>query len=218
MERSYDLIVFDWDGTLMDSTALIVRAIQSSAGDLGLRIPTREQASYVIGISLRDALAAVLPDLDPSDYPRLAERYRLHYFAGDQQLEPFAGVESLLRDLRAQGRTLAVATGKSRVGLTRALETSGLGGYFHATRTADETFSKPNPAMLLELMDQLVTEPKRTVMIGDTTHDLLMAQNAGVDSIGVSFGAHPVEDLAGLAPRALLHSIPELGEWLLENG
>jgi phosphoglycolate phosphatase len=218
MERSFDLIVFDWDGTLMDSTALIVRAIQAASADLGLRVPTREQASYVIGMGLAEALYTALPELDPADYPRLVERYRIHYLSGDQDLVLFDGVESLLRDLRAQGRTLAVATGKSRAGLSRALDASGLREYFHASRTADETFSKPNPTMLLELMDELVTEPARTVMIGDTTHDLLMAQNAGTASIGVSFGAHPVEDLAGLSPRAVLHSIPELAEWLTQNG
>jgi len=163
-------------------------------------------------------LYTALPELDPADYPRLVERYRIHYLSGDQDLVLFDGVESLLRDLRAQGRTLAVATGKSRAGLSRALDASGLREYFHASRTADETFSKPNPTMLLELMDELVTEPARTVMIGDTTHDLLMAQNAGTASIGVSFGAHPVEDLAGLSPRAVLHSIPELAEWLTQNG
>ena len=218
MERSYDLIVFDWDGTLMDSTALIVRAIQAASADLGLRVPTREQASYVIGMGLAEALHAAVPELDPADYPRLVERYRIHYLSGDQDLVLFDGVETLLRDLRAQGRTLAVATGKSRAGLDRALGASGLGEYFHSTRTADETFSKPNPTMLLELMDELVTEPARTVMVGDTTHDLLMAQNAGTASIGVSFGAHPVEDLASLSPRAVLHSIPELAEWLTQNG
>src|SRR6516164_802261 len=121
MERSYDLIVFDWDGTLMDSTALIVRAIQAASADLGLRVPTREQASYVIGMGLAEALHAAVPELDPADYPRLVERYRIHYLSGDQDLVLFDGVETLLRDLRAQGRTLAVATGKSRAGLDRAL-------------------------------------------------------------------------------------------------
>ncbi len=217
MERSYELIVFDWDGTLMDSTALIVRAIQAASADLGLSVPSREQASYVIGMGLNEALHAAIPELDPVDYPRLVERYRVHYFSGDQDLVLFDGVETLLRDLRAEGRTLAVATGKSRAGLDRALAASGLGGYFQATRTADETFSKPHPRMLLELMDELVAAPAHTVMIGDTTHDLLMARNAGTASIGVSFGAHPAEDLAELAPRALVHSIPELAEWLTRN-
>jgi len=218
MASNYDLIVFDWDGTLMDSTALIVSAIQRASADLGLKVPTREQASYVIGMGLAEALSAAIPELDPADYARLIERYRAHYFSADQELVLFDGVPELLRDLSAQGKQLAVATGKSRKGLERALATSGLGAFFRSTRTADETFSKPNPTMLLELMDELACAPERTVMVGDTTHDLLMAQNAGTDALAVGFGAHPIEDLVDLSPRGIFHSVPDLAQWLAENG
>ncbi len=149
--KQFDLIVFDWDGTLMDSTGTIVRCIQASARDLGLPVPDQRAASYVIGLGLQDAMEAVLPDLDPKYYPRMVERYRYHYLSQDQELVLFDGVAEMLADLGQQGYFLAVATGKSRVGLNRALDTTRLLSVFDATRCADETFSKPNPAMLHEL-------------------------------------------------------------------
>lgn len=217
-QRQLDLIVFDWDGTLMDSTALIVMAIQAACRDLGVAEPDREQASYVIGLSLAGAMAAVAPALDPDSQARLAERYRYHYLARDHELMLFDGARSLLEDLRDQGYLLAVATGKARNGLNRVLSSSGLGELFDATRCADESFSKPHPAMLMELMDELAVVPARTIMIGDTTHDLLMAQNAGVASLAMSYGAHSIDDLHTGSPRAILHSVAELREWLAQNG
>lgn len=218
MAHRYDLIVFDWDGTLMDSTASIVAAIQAACVDLGLPVPPVERARYVIGMGLSDALRTAIPELEMGDYPRVVERYRHHYFQRDADLVLFDGVEALLSRLADQGRLLAVATGKSRQGLNRALQASGLAARFAATRTADETFSKPHPAMLLELMDELDAEPARTLMVGDTTHDLLMAANAATDAVGVSFGAHPIDDLLSARPRAVVHSIAELDAWLSTNG
>lgn len=215
--KQFDMIVFDWDGTLMDSTSAIIAAMQAAARDLGLPAPDKKSASYVIGLGLQDALQAVLPDLDPVHYPRMVERYRYHYLSRDQELTLFDGTREMLEDLAAQGYFLAVATGKSRVGLNRALATSGLTSLFDATRCADETFSKPNPAMLLELTRELGQDMKRTVMVGDTTHDLLMASNAGAAAISVNYGAHPASELAALSPLYGASSIKELHAWLTEH-
>jgi phosphoglycolate phosphatase len=215
--KQFDLIVFDWDGTLMDSTPTIVACIQAAARDLGLPVPDNRAASYVIGLGLQDAMQAAMPDLDPRHYPRMVERYKHHYLTQDQSLVLFDGAREMLHDLSAQGYFLAVATGKSRVGLTRALDTVGMMSLFDATRCADETFSKPHPAMLQELTRELGQDMKRTVMIGDTTHDLNMAVNAGAAAIGVHYGAHPAEDLIALAPCFGANSIAELHGWLNEH-
>jgi phosphoglycolate phosphatase len=215
--KQFDLIVFDWDGTLMDSTATIVKCIQASAKDLGLPIPDNKAASYVIGLGLQDAMEAAMPDLDPKYYPRMVERYRYHWQAKDQELPLFDGVREMLTELSQQGYFLAVATGKSRVGLNRALDAAKLVSLFDATRCADETFSKPHPAMLQELTRELGQDLKRTVMIGDTTHDLQMAINAGAAGIGVHYGAHSADELGLLKPLYAANSVPALHSWLSEN-
>lgn len=215
--QQFDLIVFDWDGTLMDSTAHIARSIQAACRDLGLPVPADDAARYVIGLGLRDALQIAAPSLDPADYPRLAERYRFHYLIKDAQTELFAGVRELLDELRGQGYLLAVATGKSRVGLNRALDEVRLTSVFDGTRCADETFSKPHPAMLHELTRELGQDVERTVMIGDTTHDLQMATNAGAAGVAVTYGAHPVDALVKLEPRFVAESVGALGDWLREH-
>ena len=215
--KQFDLIVFDWDGTLMDSTSTIVRCIQAAARDLGLPIPDKSAASYVIGLGLQDAMQAAIPDVDHKYYPRIVERYRHHYLGQDQDLSLFDGVREMLEDLAHQGYFLAVATGKSRVGLNRALNTTKLLTMFDATRCADETFSKPHPAMLQELTRELGQEMQRTLMIGDTTHDLQMAINAGAAGVAVEFGAHPVEQLLSLNPLYCAGSIKLLHQWLNEN-
>jgi phosphoglycolate phosphatase len=214
LPRQFDLIVFDWDGTLFDSTALITRCIQAACRDLGHAVPSDAQASYVIGLGLNDALAHAAPGLAPERYPELARRYRHHYFADQHAITLFPGVVELLETLKARHHWLGVATGKSRLGLNSALESSGLGAYFDATRTADETASKPDPRMLQELMREFGVDPERTLMIGDTTHDLQLAVNAGAAAVGVSYGAHEVDALARLSPRAIVHDVAELGRWL----
>lgn len=215
--QQFDLIVFDWDGTLMDSTAHIARSIQFACRDLGLPVPAEEAARYVIGLGLRDALQIAAPSLAPTDYPRLAERYRYHYLVKDAQTELFAGVRELLDELRSVGYLLAVATGKSRVGLNRALDEVRLTSVFDGTRCADETFSKPHPAMLQELTRELGQDLGRTVMIGDTTHDLQMATNAGAAGVAVTYGAHPADALAKLEPCFVAQSVGELADWLREH-
>ncbi|MDO8176935.1 MAG: HAD-IIIA family hydrolase [Undibacterium sp.] len=213
-KKQFDFIVFDWDGTLMDSTATIVKCIQASAKDLGLPIPDERAASYVIGLSLGDAMQAVLPDVDPKYHPRMVERYRYHYLAKDHELPLFPGVREMLNELSQDGYFLAVATGKSRVGLNRAMHSANLLSSFDATRCADETFSKPHPAMLQELTRELGQDMKRTLMIGDTTHDLQMAANAGAASVAVEYGAHEASFLQELDPLFSAKTVDELREWL----
>ena len=218
MPRQFDLIAFDWDGTLFDSTALIVRSIQNACRDVGTRVPSDEQAAYVIGLGLRDALLHAAPDFPPERYAELGARYRHHYFASQHELVLFQGTLAMLHELKARNHLLAVATGKSRRGLDEALATADLKGLFDATRTADETASKPHPLMLHELMAELGIAPERTLMIGDTTHDLQMAVNAGVAGVGVSYGAHEHETFDAFAPRFVAHSTAELHRWLVAHG
>ena len=215
--RQFDLIVFDWDGTLFDSTALIARCIQAACADLGVATPSDHDASYVIGLGVHEALQHAAPSLPRERYRELGARYRQHYIARQHELLLFPGTLALLQALKERKHLLAVATGKSRLGLDEALATAQLRGLFDATRTADETASKPHPMMLLELMSELGTAPARTLMIGDTTHDLQLAANAGAASVGVSYGAHAPEALAGLAPRHVAHSPAELQAWLFEH-
>lgn len=214
MTYRFELVVFDWDGTLMDSAAAIVRAIQASCRDLGLPEPTDARARHVIGLGLQEALSYAVPELDPGAYPAMVERYRHHYLSADHALELFPGSYDLVESLAGSGRILGVATGKSRKGLDRALAASRLGPFFHATRCADECFSKPHPQMLDELMDTFGVARERTLMIGDTTHDLDMARNAGVAAVAVGFGAHPRQALEKASPLALVGSTAELAAWI----
>jgi phosphoglycolate phosphatase len=216
-QRRFDLIAFDWDGTLFDSTALIARCIQAACREVGTTVPSREQAAFVIGLGLRDALMHAAPDFPPERYADLAQAYRRHYFAAQHEVVLFDGTLPMLQALRTRSHLLAVATGKSRRGLDEALGTTQLHSLFDATRTADETASKPHPQMLLELMAELGVAPERTLMIGDTTHDLEMATRAGVAGLGVSYGAHDHVAFGVHAPVFVAHSTRELQDWLLEH-
>ena len=215
--RRFDLIVFDWDGTLFDSTALIVRCIQAACADIGVAVPSAESAAYVIGLGLRDALQHAVPGLPEARYPELGKRYRHHYAASQHDLVLFPGTVAMLHLLKSRNHWLAVATGKSRSGLDDSLHSVQLKGLFDATRTADETAGKPDPLMLLQLMRELGAKPERTLMIGDTTHDLLLARNAGTASVGVSYGAHAPEAFAALAPLHVAQSTADLQHWLLNH-
>ena len=215
--RQYDLIAFDWDGTLFDSTAIIVRSIQQAVLDVGGAKPTDEAASYVIGMALMPALAHAAPDVPKEKYPLLGERYRHHYLATQHDISLFDGVLPMLADLKGRHHWLTVATGKSRRGLDDVLASRQLHGIFDGSRTADETAGKPDPRMLHELMREFGADPERTLMIGDTTHDLQMARNAGVASVGVSYGAHEPHDFGALGPRYIAHSVADLDRWLAEH-
>ena len=215
--RQFDLICFDWDGTLFDSTAIIVRSIQQAVLDVGGARPTDQAAAYVIGMALMPALAHAAPDVPKEKYPQLGERYRHHYLAHQHDISLFDGVLPMLADLKRRHHWLTVATGKSRRGLDDVLASRQLHGIFDGSRTADETAGKPHPRMLHELMREFGADPERTLMIGDTTHDLLMARNAGCASVGVSYGAHEPGDFGALGPRRVAHSVAELHQWLSDN-
>jgi phosphoglycolate phosphatase len=217
-QRRFDLIAFDWDGTLFDSTRIIVRCIQRAVVDVGGSAPTDQAASYVIGMALAEALAHAAPDVPPERYAELGARYRHHYAAHREDLFLFEGVLPLLHELRERHHWLAVATGKSRRGLDEALRASELQGVFDGSRTADETAGKPHPRMLQELMREFGVDPQRTLMIGDTTHDLQMALNARCSAVGVSYGAHAHDGFEALSPLFVAHSVAQLRDWLLSHG
>ena len=215
--RVFDLIAFDWDGTLFDSTAIITRCIQAAVRDVGGRVPTDEAASHVIGLGLMQALAHAAPDVPQHRYAELGARYRHHYGVQQESISLFQGVLPMLAALKARQHWLAVATGKSRKGLDAALDAVELRGVFDASRTADETAGKPHPRMLHELMHEMGVPPERVLMIGDTTHDLQMAINAGCASVGVSYGAHSPVAFGALAPLFVAHDVAELHDWLAAN-
>lgn len=217
MPRRFDLIVFDWDGTLADSTGMIVECLRQASIDAGLPLPTATAASSIIGLGLPEAIAELFGDIRASQYQQLIARYRHHYFARDVHTPLFAGVSDAIAALHAQNFSLAVATGKGRNGIDLSLQRSGLADYFHATRCADECYSKPHPQMLLELMDELAVEPERTLMIGDTNYDLQMAANANVASLASSYGAQPLESLLPHGPLAHFDDFTKLNQWLIIN-
>lgn len=219
--RRFDLIAFDWDGTLFDSTGLIVRCIQAAVRDVGGTVPTDAAASYVIGLGLMQALAHAAPDVPPDKYPALGDAYRKHYNLHQHDISLFKNTLPMLQALRTRGHLLTVATGKSRRGLDDVLQRTVdgivLGHLFEASRTADQTAGKPDPMMLHELMAELGVSPQRTLMIGDTTHDLALGRNAGVNRVGVSFGAHASAAFEEYAPLFVAHSTADLHSWLLQN-
>lgn len=217
MPKRFELIVFDWDGTLIDSAGAIAGCIRESCRDLGLTVPSDEQARYVIGLGLADALRYAVPELESSQYPQLIERYRFHFLRRDAELPLFDGTRAMLDELRTASHVLAVATGKSAAGLARALQTAALVESFAATRCADQTSPKPDPAMLHELMTELNVAPERVLMVGDTGHDLQMAASAGVSALGVSYGAHPIDELSRWPALGVVHSTAELRQWLRSN-
>jgi len=210
----YELIVWDWDGTLMDSTPTIVRCIQDACRDLDLPVPDDSMASHVIGLGLQEALRRAVPTLSVQDHPKLVDRFRFHYLTKDHELSLFTGAKELLYTLKDKGHLLAVATGKSRKGLDRSLGFHDLHDVFADTRTPDETFAKPHPGMLMELSEALMVPMEKVLMIGDTTHDLLMANNAGADAVAVTYGAHPLNVLKTENPKACVANVQELSDWL----
>ncbi|MBB1600080.1 MULTISPECIES: HAD-IA family hydrolase [unclassified Variovorax] len=215
--RRFDLIVFDWDGTLYDSTRLIARCIQEAVVDVGGARPNERDAAWVIGLGLAEALARAAPDVPREKYAELGARYRYHYLQHQDDVMLFDGVLPMLDALKARGHLLAIATGKSRRGLNEALAARDMRGRFDGSRTADETHGKPHPRMLLELMEELDVPAERTLMIGDTTHDLQLAVNAGCAGVGVGYGAHEVAGFEALSPLHVAHSVAELSDWLRDN-
>ncbi|RMX06517.1 HAD family hydrolase [Corticibacter populi] len=212
--QHFRLLAFDWDGTLFDSTAIIARSIQEAVRDVGGTPPDDEQARWVIGMELGAALAKAAPDVPPAAYPQLGLRYRYHYLQHQDDIVLFDGALDLLHELKARGFVLAVATGKSRRGLDHVLASHDLQGLFDDSRTADETAGKPDPLMLQELMQAHAVPSAQVLMIGDTSHDLQMARNAGTASLGVAYGAHAGEGLHAYEPLGVMESVAQLRQWL----
>jgi phosphoglycolate phosphatase len=212
---SFKLIVFDWDGTLMDSEARIVACIHAAFADLGLPIPTVEAARDIIGLGLDEAMALLMPEAGADGRRALMDRYRHHFlFANETPSQLFPRVVETLDWLRDRDYLLAVATGKSRRGLDQVLLSTGIGGRFQATRCADETFSKPHPGMLLQIMDELGVPGSETLMVGDTEYDMLMATNAGVHALAVCSGVHSPERLLAQRPLGCLADLADMPGWL----
>ena len=207
----YQLVIFDWDGTLMDSTGRIVDCMQAAARQLGLDVLAPVQVQQIIGLGLPEAISTLYPRLSDSGVLAMRDAYAQHFIAAEQSPSPlFAGAEVLLQQLRSQGMRLAVATGKSRKGLDRVWRGSGLGQHFDYSRCADESGSKPHPQMLKDILAHLCVAPQQALMVGDTSFDLEMAQRAGIDRIGVTYGAHDVEVLAQFAPLALVDALQDI--------
>jgi phosphoglycolate phosphatase len=212
---TFKLIIFDWDGTLMDSEARIVACVEAAVKDLGLESPGPDAIRNIIGLGLREAVNSLFPDAEENLHLQVAKRYRVHFFSDKEKpSQLFQGAREVIEGLFQQGYYLAVATGKGRSGLDHALETTGLAPYFHITRCADETFSKPNPEMLHQIIDQLDIIPRKALMIGDTEYDLQMATNARMPSLGVTYGVHSHERLLQHNPLDCLHDVSEIPAWL----
>ncbi|HEU4353344.1 MAG TPA: HAD-IA family hydrolase [Burkholderiales bacterium] len=213
----YRLLVFDWDGTIIDSASTIAECIRDASRDLALEVPERERARHVIGLGLHDAMRIVVPELPASRYPEFVASYRKHFLARKDCMQLFAGMRELLEELSGS-HLLAIATGKSRQGLARDIEFHGLKALFAASRCADETHPKPHPAMLMELMAQLAVQSDVALMIGDTSHDLEMARAARVAAVAVTYGAHPEDGLRACGPLGCFSTVDELQVWLKANG
>ncbi|WP_298139121.1 HAD-IA family hydrolase [Acidiferrobacter sp.] len=215
MSKAYGLLIFDWDGTLMDSAERIVRCFQAAARDCGWPVLTDDAIRRTIGLGVAEALARLLPGEAPARHQALASRYREHFLRLNDTPTPlFPGVAEGLSDLRARGYRIAVATGKSRVGLEAALDASGTRAVFCATRCADETRSKPDPLMLHEILAQTGVGASDALMVGDTSYDIEMATRAGMDSVGVGYGVHDLAELRLHGARLCVGNFPELCAWL----
>ncbi|MGY5411606.1 HAD family hydrolase [Alcaligenes nematophilus] len=211
----YAAVLFDWDGTVMDSTYSIASSIQLASADLQLPVPSIQQASWVIGLSLESALYRAVPDLTAEQMPLFLERYRHHFMQRDPHIKLFDGILPFMGELRGRQIALGVATGKSRQGLDRVLQQVNLSTFFDATRCADETRSKPDPEMLHQLLAELMLEPEQVLMVGDTVHDIHMAANAGMDSVAVTYGAHDPQTLAKAEPTVMVDNVAQMRDWVL---
>lgn len=214
LPRECELVIFDWDGTVVDSTPTIAQAILNACSDIGVHVKDPQSASYVIGLGLQDALSHVAPGLTDQQQHALIDRFRHHYLSRDQSLRPFPGITAVLDAIRESGLPLAVATGKSRAGLERAFDATSTRHFFETSRCADETDPKPAPAMVFEICAELSIDPAAALVIGDTTHDIFMARSAGASALAVAYGAHRKEELLEADPLGLMHSVTELHDWI----
>jgi len=218
MNKQFELYIFDWDGTLMDSVDHIVSSLAAAAADTDMEDLGPEKYRNIIGLGLVEAFNALYPHADQFQQDALSERYRHHFLDVTKgQSSLFDGVDTMLNNLKNTGVKMAVATGKARRGLNRVFDQTGYHGLFHASRCADESGSKPDPAMLHELMAELNVTPSQTLMIGDSSYDMQMANNAGVDCLAVSYGVHSCTELNKHKPLACCGDIIELNNWLHEH-
>lgn len=217
MPKRFDLLIFDWDGTLADSTTAIVDALRDASCDLDLPAPSDQASRDIIGLELFVGLKVLFGDIDADLLQAVAERYKHHYNVRSAEIQLFDGVEAALPALADDGFMLAVASGKGRRGLMRAIEQAKFTDLMLITRSSDDCFSKPHPQMLDEIMNELGTTPERTLMIGDTTFDLQMAQNAGVASLAVTYGAQAEHALTPHKPLACFDNFATLHAWLRTN-
>ncbi len=218
MNKQFELYIFDWDGTLMDSVDHIVSSLSAAAADTNMEDLGHHNYRNIIGLGLSEAFEALYPDANKAQQEALTERYRHHFFdtsKGKSTL--FDGTDAMLTSLNTKGVKMAVATGKARRGLNRVFDETGYHTLFHASRCADESGSKPDPAMLHELMQELNVAPEKTLMIGDSTYDMQMANNAGIDCVAVSYGVHGCKQLAQYSPLTCCENIVELNDWLHEH-
>ncbi len=215
MKKKYDLIVFDWDGTLMDSEAKIVRCFSAAAGDVGVPDPGRDAVRSVIGLGLREAVDTLFPHLETARQERITERYREHFLYLDRtRTDFFPGVLEGLERLLQHDFLLAVATGKARRGLDRLLDETGTGHLFTATRCADEAGSKPHPRMLYDILERTGVTLRRAVMVGDSVYDMQMARHAEIEALAVSYGVQDKDRLLAEKPLACLDSFVNVCAWL----
>ncbi|HDY93776.1 MAG TPA: HAD family hydrolase [Pseudoalteromonas sp.] len=212
--KKYKLVIFDWDGTVMDSVTKIVNCIRSSAESLNIVPPSDEAIKNIIGMSLEKAIDVLFPD-NVAQHQALISGYKYQYSVDTTPTPVFADVVSVLNALKEQGIVLAVATGKGRGGLERLLDQSQLRHFFSATRTSDEAQSKPSPDMLYQLLEELGISAQDAVMIGDTQIDMTMAKAAGMDRIGVTMGVHNAQQLNKLSPVATVDNYLQLQQVLL---
>lgn len=213
------LFIFDWDGTLMDSTRKIVDAMQQAIVELGWPARSAVQVRDIIGLGLPEAILQLFPEAPLADRQQLQATYVRHFLAADHRpCEFFPGAMTMLEGLKERGHRVAVATGKSRRGMQRVLGQLDLHDFFHASRCADETRSKPHPQMLYELLTELRVDSAAAVMIGDTEYDMAMARSAGMARIAVNFGAHAVERLLPYEPALVLDNLQQLLAWSPESG
>lgn len=213
----YSLVIFDWDGTLMNSTERIVQCLTQAAKASALPVLASEAYEQIIGLGLREAIRQLYPHISDEQVEAMREHYSRYFIEAEQTPNPlFSGALDVLKTLRANHIKTAVATGKSRAGLDRVWQATGLGQYFHTSRCADETRSKPHPLMLEEILEELQVPPEQAIMVGDTTFDLEMAQRLHMDRVGVSYGAHRIEQLEPFAPIAIINEMPELLSIVME--
>lgn len=215
--KQFDLIVWDWDGTIADSTGMITQALIKAAAEAALPALSEERARSIIGLGLRESIEVLFGDISNVQAQALITNYNQHYYAAENTILLFSGIAETIARIARKGCKQAVATGKGRRGLNTALQQSGLVKYFSGTKTVDECFSKPHPQMLDELMDELVVMPERTLMVGDSQYDMQMGKNAGVITAAVTYGSQTATHLQQYSPDHMFHDVTTLSAWLLES-